>query len=116
LNRTFIIVNKNKEITLNQDAVPIPQSRLNKTRLFLDRLERAASKLSANGEDLTSSAVGQTMDRPISAPAITDALRKNRRRVLLLLEQNPEKWPIIRNQFRPLINIVVKSDDLRKTG
>jgi hypothetical protein len=89
---------------------------MERTRQFLNRLERSASILADNGEDLTSSAVGQTMERPISAPAISDALRKNKRRVLLLLEQNPTQWPLIRQYFKPLINIVDKEKALRQIG
>ena len=90
--------------------------RLNKTILFLDKLEKAAHKLVNGGNDITSYGVGQSMDRPISAPAITDALRKNQRRVILLLEQHPNRWPLIRHQFRPLLNIVDKREELRDIG
>jgi hypothetical protein len=87
--------------------------RLNKTLVFLDKLENAATKLMNGGEGITSHGVGQTLDRPISAPAISDALRKNRRRILALLEKHPDRWPLIRNHFRPLINIVEKKEELR---
>ncbi len=110
------IIFKPKPDTGSTVATPthLPAGRMERTRLFLDRLERAASILSDMGEDLTSSSVGQTMERPISAPAITDALRKNKRRVLLLLEQNPTQWGLIRQYFRPLINIVDKEKAVRQ--
>lgn len=103
-------INSQNIIGVNQTSLP---GRLTKTMLFLDKLEKAAHKLMEQGEDLTSSGVGQIMDRPITAPAITDALRKNRRRVLTLLEQHPGQWPLIRQQFRPLINIIEKKEELR---
>lgn len=87
--------------------------RLNKTLIFLDKLENAAHKLMNGGEGITSHGVGQTMDRPISAPAISDALRKNRRRIIALIEKHPDRWSLIRNHFRPLINLVEKKEELR---
>jgi hypothetical protein len=98
--------------SLNQ---PVPD-RLNKTMAFLDSLEKAATKLMEVGNGITSSGVGQSMDRPISAPAITDALRKNERRVMVLLENNPDRWPVIRHQFKPLLNLVEKKEALRRIG
>ncbi|GAO28786.1 hypothetical protein JCM15548_1915 [Geofilum rubicundum JCM 15548] len=94
--------------------VYVPGRRKEKTRQFLNRLEESALILSENAEDLTSSAVGQTMERPISAPAITDYLKKNKRQVLLLLEENPRQWPLIRQFFKPLINIVDKAQAVRQ--
>lgn len=91
-------------------------NRLSKTMLFLDKLEKAAQKLVEMGEDLTSSSVGKQMDRPITAPAITDALRKNMRRVILSLEKYPNRWPLIRHQFRPLTNILDKENQYRNIG
>jgi hypothetical protein len=55
------------------------------------------------------------MEKPISAPAITDAIRKNRENILQLLEQHPEKWQLIRSYFKPLTNILPESDS-RKIG
>lgn len=93
-----------------------PQSRLGKTILLLDRLEKAAQKLAATGSDLTGSAVGQTMERPITAPAITDALKKNSRRIIHLLEKYPDRWQLIRQQFRPLQNLVEKREPFKNIG
>jgi hypothetical protein len=97
-----------------QNHLHIPASRMQRTQHFLDRMEQSASILSDNGEDLTSSAVGKTMERPISAPAISDALRKNKRRILILLEQYPTQWPLIRQYFKPLINILDKEKAVRQ--
>ena len=79
-----------------------------KVMKLLDSMEMAASKLLEKGEDLTGTTVGQAMDRPVSAPAITDYLRKNAKYVGMLLDENTDKWEIIRTQFRPLINIKEK--------
>jgi hypothetical protein len=54
------------------------------------------------------------MSPPVSAPAITDALGKNRDFVRLLLEKYPEKWETIRSDFKPLLNLLRKGTDLIK--
>ncbi|MBR8535767.1 hypothetical protein KDU71_09385 [Carboxylicivirga sediminis] len=82
----------------------------NRAMLILDRLEDAATYLQQQGQSITSADVGATMQKPISAPAISDALRKNRVRILQLLEQYPERWPIIRRYFKPIINLRNKNN------
>ncbi len=115
IESAYIILKTKPDIASSTHTpLHMPAGRMEKTRQFLNRLERSASILSDKGEDLTSSAVGQAMERPISAPAITDALGKNKRRVLLLLDQNPTQWPLIRQYFKPLINIVSKEKALRQ--
>lgn len=104
------------ESTFENKGAGSQQSRLGKTILLLDRLEKAAQKLAATGSDLTGSAVGQTMERPITAPAITDALKKNSRRILHLLEKYPDRWQLIRQQFRPLQNLVEKREPFKNIG
>jgi len=98
------------------NSLPAAGGRMEKTRNFLDQLEDAAAELARQGEDLTGAMVGKLMERPITAPAITDALRKNKKRILLLLEQNPQNWPIIRQYFRPLINLLEREKELRQIG
>jgi hypothetical protein len=84
-------------------------SRQSKAMQLLDRLESAAKLLKSRNIPLISSKIGQALKPPVSAPAITDALGKNRNIIRLLIEKYPEKWEIIRNDFRPLLN------QLRKT-
>lgn len=72
---------------------------------LLDRLEMAAMKVAGSKLKLTSSAVGQAMETPISAPAISDALKKNSKKIQQLLLQFPERWMLIRSEFRPLLNV-----------
>jgi len=84
------------------------RSKKSKVLKLLDNMESAAVKLIERGEDLTGTTVGQAMDRPVSAPAITDYLRKNSRYVGMLLDEHSDRWEIIRTQFRPLINVKEK--------
>jgi len=83
-----------------------------KAMQLLDKLEKSAEEVLRSNLPLTSANVGQYCPTPISAPAISDALKKNKKRVVNLLKKYPEKWRIIRNQFRPLINIQQKKDDI----
>jgi hypothetical protein len=50
------------------------------------------------------------MDKQITAPAISDAVKTNKNRILRLLEKYPDKWPYIRKQFRPVLNIMPKNN------
>jgi hypothetical protein len=83
----------------------LPVSRLGKTMSLLDRLEEASVKVIDSGLTLTSAEVGSHMQKKISAPAITDALRKNKVRIFQLFEQYPHRWPVIRQHFKPIINL-----------
>ncbi|MCU4157256.1 hypothetical protein J1N10_14860 [Carboxylicivirga sp. A043] len=91
-------------------AFDIAPSRSNKTMTLLDRLEQSATILHNQGLSITSADVGAHMPKPITAPAISDAMRKNRVRILQLLEQYPSKWPIIRQSFKPITNLISKNN------
>ena len=80
--------------------------RLVKTHLLLDKLEQAASGLKDRKMSLTSANVGRECPTPISAPAISDALKKHKKRIIQLFKQFPNKWEIIRHDFRPIQNIL----------
>ncbi|MFH1161485.1 MAG: hypothetical protein V1733_11135 [bacterium] len=89
---------------VQHDIDGLPQ-RYIKTHLLLDRLELAASGLKQRRVPLTSAKVGKEFPTPVSAPAITDALRKHKKRIVSLFEQYPKKWEIIRHEFRPIQNL-----------
>ncbi|MCK4639472.1 MAG: hypothetical protein KAT33_08630 [Bacteroidales bacterium] len=83
-----------------------------KTILLLDKLENASQEVKSKNYNLTSVNVGNLCPTPISAPAISDALRKHRKKILYLMKKHPEKWRIIRKEFRPLLNIIAAKPDL----
>lgn len=114
LEPAFFVFEANTKNEIQSVESTNRQSKLSRTRQLLDRLEAAAIALNQRGEDITSFAVGQALERPVTAPAITDALRKNKRRICALLEQNPAQWPLIRRQFRPLTNLIDKEMQLRQ--
>jgi len=95
---SYQVVEKTEQMTRKID------SRHSRAMQLLDKLERAASMLKSKNLPLISSRVGQSLEPPVSAPAITDALRKNRDMIRQILEKYPEKWEIIRKDFKPLLN------------
>lgn len=99
-----------------KDIPPAGESRMAKAQRWLDNVEEATAKILMTGEEPTGSAVGQLLDRPVSAPAITDWLRQNQRRVMMLLKNHPSKWPHIRTHFRPLTNMVDRELKMRQTS
>jgi DNA-binding NtrC family response regulator len=84
-------------------------SRTSRSMQLLDRLEKASLSLKSRSQPLTSANVGRELDPPVTAPAITDALSKNKEIIRQLLEKYPERWENIRSEFRPLLNQVKKS-------
>lgn len=79
-------------------------SRMSKAMLLLDKLENAARVLKSNNLPLIGTRIGQALEPPVTAPAITDALGKNANLIRQLLTKYPEKWEIIRRDFKPLQN------------
>lgn len=80
--------------------------RYSKTLLLLDKLETAAKEVLARNMDLTSSNVGSACSTPISAPAISDAVKKHKGKIIHLLNKYPDRWKLIRKDFRPVRNIL----------
>lgn len=87
------------------------EDKYQKTRLLLDRLENAALSLKSQQLKLTGTNIGKAFTVPISAPAISDALYNHKSKINSLLDMYPDKWTTIRNEFRPIKNIMTKKDD-----
>ncbi|MEZ5198876.1 MAG: hypothetical protein R2764_21615 [Bacteroidales bacterium] len=77
-----------------------------KTRRLLDRLENAALTLKSQQLKMTGTNMGKACAVPISAPAISDALYNHKSKINNLLSMYPDKWSTIRNEFRPVKNIM----------
>jgi hypothetical protein len=86
--------------------------RYSKTILLLDKLENAARDVVARNMDLTSANVGNACSTPISAPAISDAVKKHKNKIIHLLNKYPDRWRLIRTDFRPVRNIISSRPDL----
>jgi len=86
--------------------------RYSKTIMLLDKLENAARDVVAKNMDITSVNVGHACSTPITAPAISDAIKKHRNKIIHLLNKYPENWKIIRSEFRPVRNVLSTRPDL----
>lgn len=100
-----IIINETntspKEITENNI-----NHRHTKLHQFLDNLEHATGLLHANRQKITGTTVGKALDMPVTAPAITLNLKKNASKIRELMHQYPNRWTLLRTEFRPVMNIV----------
>lgn len=96
----------------------VNQQNLDKTILFLDRYEHAAKLLIAKNEKITGVNIGSECEPSISAAAISDILKKHHRKIIFLFNQYPEKWSVIRNNFRPIASLIKSSNTtyIKKEG
>jgi len=60
---------------------------------------------------LTGTNVGKACPVPISAPAISDALYNHKSKIINLMKTYPDKWDVIRTDFRPLKNVIKEELD-----
>ncbi len=98
----------NEEVTENNTEINLSyaDSRKSKAAQFLNGLEQAARKTLSLGNNITGSNVGQAMDSPISAPAISDYIKKYRKPLQQLCTENPNQWQLVQKSFTPLKNIL----------
>jgi len=103
--------NDRQQKKLTQQVGDVPVKYL-KTYLLLDKLESAAQRVKSKNMLLTGSNIGKEFPTPITPPAISDALKKHKQKIVFLLKNYPDHWEIIRTEFRPMQNIFnVKSYD-----
>jgi len=108
INNSNLIVHASEPKPKEETTAIVPNTRINKTIIFLDNLEKVVLNLINNGHNVTSAEVGANMDKPITAPAITDALNKNKARIYQLFDQYPRRWAMIRQHFKPVVNLTTK--------
>lgn len=82
----------------------------NKVIQLLDRYEEAANRVLTGGNAVNARLLAAKLDPPITPPAITDAIKKNRHKISYLFKQYPERWNIIRKSIRPLTHIDTEND------
>jgi len=74
---------------------------------FLDRLEEAALITRQKQLELTGKNVGSSFKKPITAAAISYSIKLYDDRIVkLMLETFPERWPVIREHFKPIKNLL----------
>lgn len=91
-------------------------NRYTKTILLLDNLNDAVKLVLKKNQNPTGLTVGQAMQKPISAPAITDALKNHKSRILTLIDQYPNRWIELKQYFKPIQNISTNSKKFRITS
>jgi uncharacterized lipoprotein YehR (DUF1307 family) len=99
------ILEKPTHKTVNTNS--IRPDRKERAEKMLERIELAVKRVLANKERITGVTVGKAFERPISAAAITDYLKKHFNEINEILESNPSKYPESRRYFRPLQNIII---------
>ncbi len=82
-----------------------------KTLALLDKLEKAALQVKSKHLKMTGTNVGAACPVPISAPAISDALYNHRGKINNLIKTHPENWETIKNEFRPVMNILKQENN-----
>jgi hypothetical protein len=89
---------------VNMGIEHIVDTRFQNTIRFLNRMEQAAKKLQMEGKNFTGTSLGQAMNDPISAPAISDALKKRKQKIQYLFKEFPHEWELLRAHFKPIQN------------
>jgi len=106
----FHLVMDEKKETRQKESISEPVGdvpvRYNKTFLLLDKLENAALHVKSKNMLLTGANIGHEFPNPVTPPAITDALKKHKQKILFLFSEYPDRWQIIRTEFRPVQNIL----------
>ena len=88
--------------------------RYEKTLMLLDRYEESAKRVIKLSLPMTGANLGGNCSPSISAAAISDALRKHNKKIITLFNDYPNRWSLIRQEFRPVKNLVYKSKIARK--
>jgi hypothetical protein len=106
----FHLVMEEKKETRQKEVISEPLGdvpvKYNKTFLLLDKLENAALHVKSKNILLTGANIGLEFPTPVTPPAITDALKKHKQKILFLFREYPYRWEIIRTEFRPVQNIL----------
>lgn len=91
--------------TTQVNAANSIQIKTEKASLLLDRYEKAAQRLNQANFEINGKNIALSLEPPVSPAAVTDALKKNRKKIISLLMENPSSWPLIRNHLKPLKDI-----------
>jgi len=82
-------------------------NKFTKTVQLLDRFEKAALIVKSRNEKLTSANLGKyCKPNTISPPGIRDAIKNHHENILYLLEKRQGEWNTIRNEFKPILNLI----------
>ncbi len=106
----FINTNISQEQDINTHS-----NRYAKTITLLDNLNQAVKNVKSQNLNPTGVNVGKAMpNKPISFPAISDALKNHKRKILTLFEEYPNRWTELRTSFKPIQNL--NKNEMRSLG
>mgnify|MGYP000966806368 CR=1 FL=1 len=77
---------------------------------YLTSLELLAEKVKAKNLQVKSQTVVDEMENPVNPSAITWMVNHNMKAIQHLFRLYPDKWPIIRNEFKPILRIIKQAD------
>jgi len=80
---------------------------------LLDRYEAAAIQVSEKGWAINGKNMASQLHPPVTPPAITDAVKKNKSKITYLLQQYPDKWSNIRKYIKPISALDERIDNAR---
>lgn len=72
---------------------------------YLSLLEEAAEKVNAAKRPLTAQNVVDALERPVKPSAVSWMVNHNMKAFKHLFKLYPDKWPLIRSQFKPILRI-----------
>ncbi len=110
INETYLFTPSSEE-AMSEQATPPEMVNQSAAVKFLDKLEHAAISVKMRKLPLTSENVAQAHPIPIKPPAISYGMKYHKDKIRFLLNNYPEKWATIRNDFKPLRNIVERDPD-----
>ena len=96
-------------ISVLQTNLPKRTSTQDRTEILLNRYEQSAQRAKEMGIEINGKTIAELMNPSVSPPAVSDALKKNRKTIAELLRNHPEKWPLIRMKLKPLQYLVNQS-------
>lgn len=85
-----------------------------KTYKLLDRYEAAAQVAQQRGLNIIGKHIGASCTPAVSNASITDALNKHAKKMFELFGRFPNRWTLIRNEFRSVANIIEKETTRRQ--
>ena len=103
-----------KATVIQQNQNDINLGRLTKTYNLLDRYENAAEAAQNKGLSIIGKNIGSNCVPSVSNASITDALNKQAKKVYELFQKYPQKWPIIRSEFKSVANIIERESVRRQ--
>lgn len=98
-------------ITIHPEHIDIQETsnpkntstRLNsRAEILLDKYEACAQGIHQKKEIIIGRTLAENLIPAVSPPAITDAIKKNRKAISQAMHQYPDRWPLIRNYLKPL--------------